>query len=71
MVKQLNSSKISLVVNKKLTHCSYSETEDLLLPLAEFFNTKYKDEPVMEQGLVDNRAALYDLSLGNNILLKL
>lgn len=71
MVKALKSSKISLVVNKKLTHSCYGETEDLILPMAQFFSQKYPGQPVMETGLVDNRAALYNLTPESNLLLKL
>lgn len=71
MVKELNHGRIRLVVNRTLGHCSYSELNDIAIPLATFFKDNFKDDNLIDLNLVMCRSGLLDLSMEANSLLKL
>ena len=63
MVENLGSDKISLIVNKDLGHCTYSEIRDIVLPTFDFYKKKYMLENVMEEDKVVNKANLLNANL--------
>ena len=58
MVKRLSSNKINLVVNPSLEHCWYSEVDDLLLPLKEFYSFGFGKAKVMDLRFLDLSSAV-------------
>lgn len=60
MVQQLQSKLISINVTPHMEHNVYSEEEDLLAPIQEFYTLGFPNDPVLEKILFEMRLRKFE-----------
>ena len=63
MVKKLNSNMINLTINPSLEHCFYSEYDDILVPLKEFYSFGFGKGRVLDGRFTDRYSVMYNQSI--------